>query len=398
MNIPVSAQCRFPILGAFFCGNGKKPSSHVLVEHFHEEFADLATCPISWTDSAGRKKNSFVFLPLVVTDGPAKGDFLSHKYSGTESCIYCTTVGTIVSKADFPACWRETNPFLSSRDRGRTSAIGVKFPALFHEEQPRLRSDAERVEIGRLVLERRIEEDDPSIIIHGIKGTPALSNLPNYRETGSHASDSLHVVAEGIVKKMLEFQINSVGKPHSFRKFQRQGWAYICDLEDTMHRVSEMDRKPASLERFSFFTGSDQMGFLLYKVGLLCCDEDVVQDLIFAEVWCDLADAVFLLHSEDAVQNINAVTRAVETFAESYKACFFATNMTWKVHMFQHFPLLVKQHGPAFLTDAFNFERLLNIMKRDTTATRGISYPPFHCVTLHFSIFFVSVVVSIYSS
>ena len=303
---------------------------------------------------------------------------MAHKYSGTESCIYCATTGTIVRKSNYPECWRDRNPFLSSGDRARTEARGVKFPELFHEEKPDVRTDAERLEIGKLVLQSKIRQKDPTVVIKGIKGLPALFNLPCYRETGSQASDSLHVIAEGIVKKMLDFQVNSVGKAHSFRKFERQGWSYCLQLEDSLHRVSEMDRKPHPLERFSFFNASDMMGFLLYKVGLLCCDEDVIQDQIFAGVWCDLADAVFLLHSENAVENLSEVTKAVETFAENYKACFKATNMTWKVHMFQHFPGIVEKHGPAFLTDAFNFERLLNIIKRDTTATRGMCFVCVH--------------------
>jgi hypothetical protein len=38
--------------------------------------------------------------------------------------------------------------------------------------------------------------------------------------------------------------------------------------------------------------------------------------------------------------------------------------------MFQHFPKLVELHGPAFLWDAFVFERMLGMIKRDITTTK----------------------------
>jgi hypothetical protein len=41
-----------------------------------------------------------------------------------------------------------------------------------------------------------------------------------------------------------------------------------------------------------------------------------------------------------------------------------------KFHVFQHFGELVSLHGPAFLWDAFGFERMLGILKRDVTTTR----------------------------
>ena len=98
-----------------------------------------------------------------------------------------------------------------------------------------------------------------------------------------------------------------------------------------------------------------------------------MQDTRFAETWVAFANVSYLLnHGCFDAEKLAAARVEMATFAERYKRTFLASGCSWKFHIFQHFIHLAERHGPAFLWDAFNFERSLGMMKRDVTATRGV--------------------------
>lgn len=216
-NVPVSAQCRFPVMASFFVGNGTKPPAHLLVDHLWSEMKNLAENPITWTDQDGALRSSRVFLTSVSTDAPAKAEFLSVVYLTFQSCPYCKTHGVRVRKSEYPECFQRRNKFLNPTDRAKERCHAVKFPLLVHEENAPLWTDEERCVRGRDLLQRQESENNYNLRDDGLKGLPALYNLPNFRDTWSNTSDFLHVACEGLAKNMLNFMLNSVGHHHSLR-------------------------------------------------------------------------------------------------------------------------------------------------------------------------------------
>jgi hypothetical protein len=129
-----------------------------------------------------------------------------------------------------------------------------------------------------------------------------------------------------------------------------------------------MDHVTLPLGDFVHWKGVDFMTFLLYESALLTCDEDVVADTEYFELWTSFANAVYLMHHGRFDDQKKEDARFfLEQFAERYLRKFKATNAVGNFHKFQHAPDLWKKHGPAFLWDAFNHERLLGIIKRSVT-------------------------------
>lgn len=208
--------------------------------------------------------------------------------------------------------------------------------------------------------------------VHGVYGLPILRFVPGFRETWSHMSCTLHVVCEGILKRILDFMRLKPNLPHSFVKAAAGiGWKYYDDLQKTSKKVSEMDKLPPTLSSKKDWKGVDYLNFLLYQLPLLVSDENVIGNSMYYEMLVHLANSVYLLHHGFLDDELMlALQESVRRFAETYVAVLGESNCTWKFHVFQHFPMLVKIHGPAFLWDTFNGERILGMLKYDVKSTR----------------------------
>lgn len=208
----------------------------------------------------------------------------------------------------------------------------------------------------------------------GVHGLPILKFLPNFRETWSHMSCTLHVVCEGLLKQILDFMRSTPNLPHSFVKVVDRvkiDWKYYDAIQRKVRHVKEIDHLPPTLDASMDWKGVDYLNFLLYELPVLVSDEEIMTNSVVYETLVYLANSVYLMHHgclDDEM--IVSLEENVAKFAETYVRAFGESNCTWKFHIFQHFPLLVKIHGPAFLWDTFNGERLLGMLKKDVKSTR----------------------------
>lgn len=371
-NIPVSSQLRFPILAALFCAKGEKPKAKLFLGELKKELLVLAENPIRWVDDLQHEHVSRVFLTSVSTDCPEKATTLLQKTSGYFSCPYCEAEGTIITRTLFPEVWTNNpfNPYPRKESLG-----GVKFPHLVHESSCRRRENEDRLRIGSIVVQEKVERrlHTDAHHIKGIKGIPALHSLPYFEDVWGHTSDTLHVICEGIVADIMTLMATKTGEPHHFRRGNDERyWEYYHEIQDTVKRVSELDQVCGYLKKCLNYKGIERFNFITAEVALLCSDEGVYRDTELYQVLVHLANVTYLLHHGRLKAELLVTLREeVQRFASTFKAKFKASRCTWKFHVLQHFPDLAEKHGPAFLWDAFNFERMLGMMKRDVTATRN---------------------------
>lgn len=248
----------------------------------------------------------------------------------------------------------------------------VKFPGLLHVERFEERTDQGRLDDAEAALELQRSTGRRKAHIHGVRGRPALRDMEHFRATWSNTSDTLHVVAEGLVPRMLEPMITGGGLAHQFQAHTGQQFGYQESIQRTVRGISELDHLTHPMGDVKrLWKALDFLNFLLIEVALLCCDEDVIQDTQYYELWVWFANCVYLMHSGkfDDVK-MRELKEEMRKFTRDYIRVLGPWDCVIKFHLFQHFIKLIELHGPAFLWDAFMFERLLGIIKRDVTTTR----------------------------
>lgn len=374
-NIPVSWQLRYPLLAALWTGpSTNKPPRQVFLKFVQAELRVLGTVghEIKWTDDLKIPHASLVFLTTVISDGPEKSDLMNHiGCSGTFACPFCFAKGVTLTKEAYPEVFDESNPF--RRTIGTTKIQGKKFPFLPQKDKFRVRTAAGRLAQGRNVARKQIQLKKPKYSEEGIKGLPILRNLPAFDENDSHVSDSLHVVAHGVMRDILHVLIDGQkGFGNTFLADSTSTYDVYHELQESMTQVSEADRNTLPLDRYSEWKALDSFQFLMHSVALLCSDEKLLRSTSIYECLVHLSNAIYLCHygrlTEEIIQQAE---KEFETFARLFKQIFSAEFCTYKFHILvYHFIKFLRLHGFAAWTDGFNLERFISQTKKLTTTTR----------------------------
>ena len=150
-------------------------------------------------------------------------------------------------------------------------------------------------------------------------------------------------------------------------------------VQQTLRRVSELDRLPPPLSRLKFWKALDYLVFVLAQSALLTWDmadrtddpDEKEETERVQEILIHLSNAVyFLSYGHPSDETRKTARTNVEQFADKLMACdsFGASEAVHKFHMFQHFPDFAECHGSAFLWDSFNLEKILGYVGKGVTA------------------------------
>lgn len=369
-NIPISYQVVYPVLCALYCGpSNMTPPRHVFFSFLVEELRNLEVEPIIWEYDNGEKVESLTFVTMCATDAVEKAKVMNHKgHSGYFSCPYCKYKGrSVVRKATslFPV---RPGMKATSNNTGK-----VKFPKLLHEgERPPWRSGKERFQIGlSIVQEVQRTGEIPKESVDGVLGLGVLNGFKHFDETDSHTAGMLHLVCEGIFKDIITLAVKTVGEPYSLKK-KEGNWDHVDKLLDSRTRVSEANYNCKSPRVFNSWRAYDFYQLLMHDVCLLFSDERIITDEGFQNAIFLLSDSVYYLSHGRMTSEIRKLARKkVEQFSQAFVHYFGPEWCTYKFHVFQHAPDLADRHGPAFLWDDFNLERINHLAKETVTGTRG---------------------------
>jgi len=370
-NIPISYQVVYPILCALFCGPSRfSPPRHVFFKFLVEELRSLECSPINWKYDTGENVTSLAFVTLCCTDAVEKAKVMNHKgHSGYYSCPYCKYKGEVVSvdpASSFPT---------KNKGKGGGGKGGkIKFPKLNHEHPVmEWRQGKERVEIGERIVRSLAEESFQGNFtgVDGVLGLGVLNMFAKFNETDSHTAGILHVVCEGIFKDIMNLVVLTEGEPYSLRK--KDGtWDNVEMLLGSRFRVSEANFNCKSPRVYNTWRAYDYYQLLIHDVALLFSDERIITDEQFQKVIFLLAEAVYFLCHGRMTHEMKRMARdKVQAFSEAFVSYFGPDWCTYKFHIFQHMPDLVDRHGPAFLWDDFNLERINNLAKDTISGTRA---------------------------
>jgi len=368
-NLPATWQLKYPILAALWTGRTKnKPPRGVVLKSVLAELRTLGTVgTIRWKDETGHYVKSKVFLTTVISDAPEKAELLNQKGSGFYSCPYCLIEGETLTVEKNEEVFDPNN--VMRKTKGKTKVGGVRFPSF---RNYKWRDSKKRMEVGRKVARRRVTKSDPDYEIKGIKGLPVVRNLPLFQETDGHVSDSLHLIAEGVLKDIMNTMMYGVqGYGHTFLANVGNGWTVFNEIIDSMTQVSEADRTCKPLDQYSEWKALDFFQFLMHFVAAVCSDDSLITNTLVYKCLIHLSNILFLSYGDNIQEDtIEKVEDEVRYFCDIFKQTFTEEYFTYKVHVLKHFPDFLRLHGCAMYTDAFNSERFIGQTKRLLTTTR----------------------------
>ena len=197
-NIPPNYQLRFPILAGIFSGPHETiPHVCPFFQEIKRELSDLAKNPIVWTAADGIQHTTTVVVTLSQNDTKQKSLMLHiNDTPGRYCCPYCYERGVDLGGGHYKiknlVHRSNSAPWRTEEDYLRRSKIA-----------------AEAVAEG---LEVDVEET------LGVKGFPVLYRMPHFDAIWSTTPDTLHVVYEGVLKKIVHNMCTGKYNPNGILK------------------------------------------------------------------------------------------------------------------------------------------------------------------------------------
>lgn len=149
-------------------------------------------------------------------------------------------------------------------------------------------------------------------------------------------------------------------------------------MKDELIRVSELRRIPPSFRKLSNWKALDYHTFYTSLVGSLISCKTLIKNDYYRNCLVYLANVVYYLHHgkvDEDTKVYEKLKENVELFATEAKkldeSVLNGAVCTWKFHVLQHFPRLLKLHGPGYLWDSFNLETFLGILGKLITTRRN---------------------------
>ena len=197
-NIPPNYQLRFPILGGIFSGPSDTiPPVIPFFQEIRRELDDLAENPITWMGTDGTEYKTKVFVTISQNDSKQKAIMLNlNDTAGRYSCPYCYERGEDVRSGDYRV----------------TTLVHSTSAAPWRTEQDYLRLSDEAASLVAAGQEVDVEET------LGAKGYPVLHNMPHFEAIWSTTPDTLHVVYEGVLKKIVHTLCKGKDQPNGILK------------------------------------------------------------------------------------------------------------------------------------------------------------------------------------
>lgn len=367
-NLPLTLHLRFPVLAAIFTGRKEhSPPRHVFLKFMAEEIREMNKNPIDWVDADGVPRSSRAYLTTVICDTPERSAMMAHVHHNTKSsCHFCLAEGETITREAYPDVFKE-NPLRKTKGT-ETIPGGRRHPTLVHENPAPWRDSKGRIEMGIKAIELQTQKRNPGWSIRGVKGIPAIYDLPGFDETDSYGGDLLHILFIGIYKDILKILVKGSGKNFHFARVANN-FDIFDELLGTMTRCSEAERNAFSLGQYGKFTAYDIHMFALHQTALYCADDELMPDEMVYEILRHLSNVVYLSqYGRMTEEKIGMLEEEIKQFVVKMKAKFREEYFTYKMHVLQHLPTFVRNHGAAHFVDAWNMEKMNLYLRRLTNA------------------------------
>ncbi|KAG4074692.1 hypothetical protein HA402_008790 [Bradysia odoriphaga] len=309
--------------------------------------------------------DDFYFKPVIThcaVDLPAKSKIQETKqFGGYNACTYCEIPGERVLieplKSTTKTNRRKLKPkksiTMSTKTQSNSSTTesnkkpryGVRYVEDGH--QHKLRDEIE-------TLEKMLTAAAQNECIDGIKDVSCLVGLHHFNIVWSLSVEYMHTVLQGVVKRLLNFFLNS--------KYSQKNFYIVPSKRKALNKrilkitpTSSIVRKPRSLNQLSNFKASENRSMLLYYLPI--CLPGCIPNVYVKHVRLLSAAVYILLKNRIPFEEVDRAEQMLNLFAKEHQDLFGKENMVMVVHLLKHMAQCVRKLGPLWGHSAFAFER-----------------------------------------
>lgn len=203
--------------------------------------------------------------------------------------------------------------------------------------------------------------------VNGVKGPSALSMImPDYiRGTGL---DSMHLVYEGVTKKLLYlwFDASLSDKPFSLR----QMIGVIDNMLLNIKPPKFIHRMPSSVKLYSNWKASELKTWLLYYSPPVL--HHVMRPDLFNHYML-LVSAIGILNKDViSSDNIGFCRRLLHEFVKQFETIYGLRYCSINIHLLLHLPDDVELFGPLWVNSCFSFENINGHLIKNVHGTSNL--------------------------
>lgn len=197
---------------------------------------------------------------------------------------------------------------------------------------------------------------------HGVKGTSCLMALPDFDIINSFATDYMHAVFLGVVKRLLSIFLGNLKVNKQFKHLTRQQQIELNRRLTSLQPYSRISHRPRSLDDKAVFRAIEYKYLLLYYLryalsGLL--EKKYIDHLEL------LSAATYMLSKQKVQQNdIVMAEEMLDKFCDQFEKFYGANIVTMNVHLLRHFGHIVRKTGPLWCHSLFGFETNMGVLTK----------------------------------
>lgn len=264
--------------------------------------------------------------------------------------------------------------------RGVYKFGAVRFPLRF-DDGPLVyaqRTHLSTVKDGRDALEMQEKISDPNLHLNGVKGVCALSKLPGFDVVWGFPAEYLHSCCLGIAKQLNKAFITPKER-YSLKKRERKS---ISVKLLKIRPLSEMYRRPNSLEDLSLWNAADWLYWALYYA--IPCYKEYLHSKNFKCLVLFCKFLYGLLGEEINSTTLDTIDEEILIFQRLWQKYHKEKGMTSNIHSAMHLTESVRKTGPLWLTSAFGSESFQSRLKRNVHSAKGVAGRMIDYILEHF--------------
>lgn len=194
---------------------------------------------------------------------------------------------------------------------------------------------------------------------HGVKGFSCLMVLPDFDIIKGVATDYMHNVLLGVVKRLIGIWFGDLKIEDSkFKTISKQNQIHLVSLKP----YSRITQKPRSLEYRSQYRAIEYKYMLFYYLRYAL---NGILDNRYIEHFELLSAAIYILCKSEIKENeIKLAERMLNEFCDLFEELYGNNKVTMNVHLLRHYGQIVRECGPSWAFSLFAFETNMGILSR----------------------------------
>ena len=298
----------------------EEPDMNLFLEPFINDANALSETGIKWTSTTNQDIKTKALPLICVVDSVARPKILTMKqFNGYFGCTFCK---------------HPTENVEGYR----------KYPITV--TKPQLRTDAETKR--EMVLAGSTCQG----AIDGVKGPSSLMNLKHFNLVRGMIPDPMHSLFLGVVAQYTTILLTSSDTEYYIGSPSKK--ALINERLQNFLPPKCVTRSPRDIDQYNLWKASEWRSWIIWYA--LPCLQDLIPKKYITHLALLVSAINILLQESVTISELDKVQNLLTKFAVYMQKYFGKRSMTYNMHLLDHIVKSVKDWGPLWMNNTFDFE------------------------------------------